>query len=78
MSPWGLPWALSPAVAVLVARAAPRLWSEQSRVLETAPLGFTAKMNRRKWGGVAKEDNPQVDHVLEKTADCSREIIESI
>lgn len=48
---WGKVWGAALGAephTVQVARLAPWLWSEQSRTLETVPLGFTEKMNGRK------------------------------
>lgn len=52
--PGGLPWALSPALCILAARAAPRLWGVQSGVLETAPPLASPQNEWEKtvgWGG---------------------------
>lgn len=48
---WGQVWGAALGTephTVLVARLAPRFWSEQSGTLETVPFGFTAEMNGRK------------------------------
>lgn len=71
--PGGLLWELSS----LAARADPQLLGEQNGAWETVPLASLWKwMAENEW--FAKENNPQVDQVLEKSADCSREIIESV
>lgn len=74
---WGWAWGLLWELSSLAARADPQLLGEQNGAWETVPLASLWKwMAENEW--FAKENNPQVDQVLEKSADCSREIIESV
>lgn len=70
----GLPWALGPTLCWWPGYS---LDFGVSRVVELSPLASLQKwIGKNRW--FAKQNNPQVDRVLEKSADCSREIIESM